>query len=56
VNAKEVLVGDLTGLDLHDPLVQYQQIAAYGGGEGTEPALVLRMPPTGIVQRCFGMK
>ena len=36
MNAKEVLVGHLPRLDLHDPLVQRQQITAYGGGKGAE--------------------
>ncbi len=56
MNPKEVLVRHLPGLDLHDSLVQRQQISAYGGGEGAESALVFRMPPTGIVERCVWMK
>ena len=56
MHTKEVLLGHLPGLDLYDFFVQCQQIPAHGGGEGPEPALVLRMPPSGIVERCVWMK
>ena len=56
MHAKEIFVGHLAWIDLYDPLVQHQQISADGGGKSTEPALVLWMPPSGIVERCFRMK
>ena len=56
VNTKEVLLGHLSGLDLYDFVVQGQQIPAYGRGQGPEPALVLRMLPSGIVERRVRMK
>ncbi len=56
MNAKEVFLGNLPGLDLDDALVQRQQIAANGGGKRTEPTLVLRMAPSGIVERRVWMK
>ena len=56
VHTKEIFVGHLAWIDLHDLLVQHQQIPAHGRGEGTEPSLVLRMSPSGIVERCFWMK
>ena len=56
MHTKEILVGHPPGIDLHYALVKRQQIAAYGGGQGAEPALVLRMPPTSVVKRCFRME